>query len=164
VSYANSRGFYVDERHGEALVLYIYMRIYIHIHIHTHTHTHTHKHLYAYQHTHKHIHTHTHAHTHTRTHTHAHTQVPFADLFNHKTAYTPLEYEVWTQEGEEDGDKVLDIDVYDADEECDVGNEDRKRLADHEQTMCLASATSKVDRDVLQVGLFCLYTKSLLPM
>ena len=82
--------------------------------------------------------------------------MPFADLFNHKTAYTPLEYEVWTQEGEEDGedgDKVLDIDVYDADEEGDVGEEDRKRLPGHEQTMCLASATSKVDRDVLQVGL-----------
>ena len=99
VSYANSRGFYVDERHGEAMV-------------------------------------------------------PFADLFNHKAAYTPLEYEVWTQgeeDGEEDADKEFPIDQNDADEEADVSEEDRQRIPGHEQTMCLASATAKGDRDVLMV-------------
>lgn len=56
VSYSNSRGFYVDERHGEAMV-------------------------------------------------------PFADLFNHTAAYTPLEYEVWTQGegGDDDDDEVAEI-------------------------------------------------------
>ena len=64
VSYSNSRGFYVDERHGEAMV-------------------------------------------------------PFADLFNHKCAYTPLEYEVWTQGDDDDDDetvKEIPMDELDVDE------------------------------------------------
>ena len=105
ISYSNSRGFYVDERHGEAMV-------------------------------------------------------PFADLFNHRTAYTPLEYEVWTQsdsddEGNNDKDapRVLPIDELDADEEADVSEHDKKRIEGHEQTMCLASSTNAGERDELVVGL-----------
>jgi len=103
VSYSNSRGFYVDERHGEAMV-------------------------------------------------------PFADLFNHKTAYTPLEYEVWGLEddssnSERDLAHEFAIDEADADEECDVDDADQERIEGHEQTMCLASSQRDGERDELVVGL-----------
>ena len=98
VSYSNSRGFYVDERHGEAMV-------------------------------------------------------PFADLFNHKAAYLPLEYDIWTQEGDPDDEEELSLDMLDDDDEGDVDADDRRRLPGMEQSMCLASSTSPAEADSLVVGL-----------
>ena len=102
VTWSNSRGFYVDERHLEAMV-------------------------------------------------------PFADLFNHKAAYLPLEYEVWTveeAEGEEGEEEEVGVDdTLDVDEACDVTAEaDKARVSGHEQTMCLASSADS-DADELVVGL-----------